>query len=106
MDKEEILKKSREQKEDEGTVYADNKGRCYGVIAFCSVFIIIMFFNIFTKQNNYVPYSMFFAYMSAEAYGKYRVAKEKTFMITTVFASIASIAFLACYVLEVLGTGA
>lgn len=103
MDKEEILKKSREQKEDEGTVYADNKGRRYGVIGFCSVFIIIMLFNIFTKQNNFVPYSMFFAYMSAEAYGKYRVTKAKILIVTTVLASIASVAFLACYVLEVLG---
>lgn len=106
MDKEEILKKSREQKEDEGTVYADNKGRRYGVIGFCSVFIIIIFFNILTKQNNFIPYSMFFAYMAAEAYGKYRATKTKTLMVTTVLASIASIAFLACHVLEVLGIGA
>ncbi|MEA4954533.1 MAG: DUF6442 family protein [Pseudoflavonifractor sp.] len=106
MEKEEILKKSREQKEDEGTVYADNKGRRYGVIAFCSVFIIIMAFNLFTGQNNFVPYSMFFAYMSAEAYGKYRIAKEKALMVTTVLASIASVAFLACHVMEVLGIGA
>jgi len=102
VDKEEILKKSREQKEDEGLVYADNKGHHYGVIGFGSVFIIIMFFNIFTKQNNFVPYSMFFAYMSAEAYGKYRVIKSKSLMLTTVLASIASILFLTCYVLEVL----
>jgi hypothetical protein len=106
MDKEEILKKSREQKEDEGTVYADNKGYRYGVIGFCSVFIIIMFFNIFTKQNNFVPYSMFFAYMSAEAYGKYRAVKTKARMVTIVLAAIASVAFLACHVLEVLGIGA
>lgn len=39
MDKEEILKRSREQKEDEGTVYADNNGRRYGVMGFCSVFM-------------------------------------------------------------------
>lgn len=106
MDKEEILKKSREQKEDEGTVFADNKGRRYGVIAFSSVFIIIMFFNIFTKQNNFVPYSMFFAYMSAEAYGKYRITKSKALMVTTVLASIASVAFIACHVMKVLGIGA
>ena len=31
MNKEEILKKSRDQKEDEGTVYAENKGRRFGL---------------------------------------------------------------------------
>ena len=106
MDKEEILKRSREQKEDEGTVYADNNGRRYGFMGFCSVFIIIMFFKIFTKQNNFIPYSMFFAYMSAEAYGKYRATKAKTRKVSTMLASIASVSFLACHILTVLGIGA
>jgi hypothetical protein len=106
MNKEEILKKSRDQKEDEGTIYADNNGRRYGVIAFSSIFIIITFFNLFTKQNNFIPYCMFFAYMSAEAYGKYRATKVKVFMTTTILASFASVAFLICYVLVVLGIGA
>ena len=105
MEKEEILKMSRSQKEDEGTVYADNKGRRYGVVGFCSIFIIIMFFNLFTNQPNFVPFSMFWAYMSAEAYGKYRITKAKTFLVTVVFAAIASAAFLACHVFEVLGIG-
>jgi hypothetical protein len=105
MNKDEILKKSRELKEDEGTIYTDNKGRRYGVIAFSSIFIIITFFNLFTSQNNFVPYCMFFAYMSAEAYGKYRATKSKTFMTTTVLASFASFAFLICYIFVVLGIG-
>lgn len=102
MDREEILKRSREQKEDEGTVYADNKGRRYGVIGFCSVFIIILLFNILTKQNNFVPYSMFFAYVAAEAYGRYRATKAKMLMVTTVTSSIAAVGSLACYALGVL----
>ena len=106
MNKEEILKKSRDQKEDEGTIYADNNGRRYGVIAFSSIFIIITFFNLFTKQNNFIPYCMFCAYMSAKAYGKYRATKAKAFMTTTILASFASVAFLICYVLVVLEIGA
>lgn len=106
MDKDEILKKSREQKEDEGTVYVDNKGRRYGVIGFSSVFIVIMFFNLFTKQNNFVPYSMFFAYTSAEAYGKYRITKAKSLISITILTAISSTCFLACHVLEVLRIGA
>ena len=47
MDREEILKKSRESKEDEGATYAENKGRRYGVAAFCSLFAVIIFFNLF-----------------------------------------------------------
>lgn len=102
MNKDEILKKSRAEKEDEGTVYVNNNGHRFGMIGFCSVFVIIILFNIFTKQNNFVPFSMFWAYASAEAYGKYRITKTSTLMLTTIFAAIASICFLACYVLEVL----
>lgn len=106
MDKDEILKKSREAKEDEGTVYAENKGRRYGVAGFCTVFIVIMFFNLFTKQNNFVPYSMFFAYIAAEAYGKYRITAQKALVVTTVLGAIASVLFLICHVMTVLGIGA
>lgn len=106
MNKDEILEKSRAANEDEGVVYVENKGRRYGVSGFCIVFIIIMFFNIFTHQNNFVPYSMFFAYMAAEAYGKYKVNKSKSLMMTTILGSISSICFLVCHVLDVLGIGA
>lgn len=106
MNKDEILKKSRAEKDDEGTIYVNNNGHRYGVIGFCSVFIIIILFNIFTKQNNFVPFSMFWAYASAEAYGKYKITKTKTLMLTAILAAIAAVLFLACYILEVLEIGA
>lgn len=106
MDKNEILKRSREQKEDEGTVFAENKGRRYGVAGFCTVYIIIIFFNIFTNQNNFVPHSLFFAYMAAEAYGRYRITQQKSLMVTTILGAVASILFLVCHILAVLGIGA
>lgn len=105
MDKEEILRKSREAKEDEGEEYLENKGRSFGVIGFCVVFIAIMFFNISTHQNNFVPYSMFFAYMAAEAYGKYKIKKQKAYMVTIGCGSLSSILFFICHVLDVLGIG-
>ena len=103
MNKDEILEKSRAQKKDEGEEFAENKGRRAGVVAFCIIFIIILFFNTATGQNNFAPYSMFWAYMAAEAYGKYRVTKEKKLLVTLVFAAIASVLFLACHVIEVMG---
>ena len=106
MDKGEILKKSREQKEDEGVVFADNKGRRFGVVAFSSVFVILMIFNLFTGQNNFALYSMFWAYVAAEAYGKHSVTKKKVYITTTVVAAIATLVFLACHFINVLGTGA
>ncbi|WP_460644181.1 DUF6442 family protein [Lacrimispora brassicae] len=87
-------------------MYADNKDRRYRVIGFCSVCIIIMLFNFFMGQNNFVLFNMFWAYISAETYGKYRITKLKTLGASIVFPAITSILFLACHVLEVLGIGA
>lgn len=105
MNKEEILKMSREQKEDEGKLFAENSGRRFGVVGFSSVFIILLFFNLFTGQNNFVPFSMFWAYGAAEAYGKYCVTKKKVFLVTTIFAAIASLCYLVCHVMNTLGIG-
>lgn len=100
MDKEEILKKSREQKEDEGIIFAENKGRRFGIVGFVSVFVIIVLFNLFTGQNNFAPFTMFWAYAAAEAYGKYSVTKKKAYFVTTIFAGIAAVCFLASYILK------
>jgi hypothetical protein len=106
MDKDEILKRSRDLKEDEGDLYAENRGRRYGVMGFCAVFIAILFFNLFTGQSNFVPYSMFFAYLAAESYGKYRIVRKKAFLASTVLGTISSVLFFVCHSLEVLGIGA
>ncbi|WP_324825364.1 DUF6442 family protein [Sinanaerobacter sp. ZZT-01] len=105
MDKNEILKKSREQKEDEGTIFVQNNGRRFGVIGFCSIFVIIMVFNLFTGVENFVPFTMFWAYAAAESYGKYRTTKRGVEGITAVLASLASLGFLICHIVDTLGVG-
>ncbi|MCI2057650.1 MAG: DUF6442 family protein [Oscillibacter sp.] len=105
MDKDEILKKSREAREDEGTVYAENRGRRYGVMGFCTVFIVILIFNLVTRQNNFVPYSMFFAYLAAEALGRYQITRQKALLTATVLGTFSSVCFLACHILDVLHIG-
>ncbi len=105
MNKEEVLKLSREQKEDEGELFAENSGRRFGVIGFSAVFVILLLFNFLTGQSNFVPFTMFWAYGAAEAYGKYCVTKKKVFLITTIFAAVASLCYLACHILSTLGIG-
>lgn len=103
MEKDEILKRSREQKEDEGVTFAQNKGRRYGIVGFGCVFIVIALFNLFKGQDNFVPFAMFWAYAGAEALGQYSVTKKKSFLISTIAAAIAVVCFLACYILKILG---
>ena len=103
MDKEEILEKSRRQKEDEGTVYAENKGRRYGFLAFDGVFVFSLLFNQFTNQDSLIPWCMFAAYSAAEDYGRYRVTKSKLQIAGCVISGVCSVFFLVFYVMKVLG---
>lgn len=105
MNKEEILMRSREQKEDEDVEFIENKGRSYGVVGFGIAFVIIIFFNIFTKQNSFTPYSMFFAFVAAESYGKYKTTKRMSFMTAVVLGASASILMFVCHVMNVLEIG-
>jgi len=63
MNKEEILTKSRNEKNDEGMILAENKGRKIGVSAFCAVFIVIVLFNMFNDKSNYAPFAMLWAFL-------------------------------------------
>lgn len=106
MDKEEILKKSRDSKTDEGEVYAENKGRRYGEIAFCTFVCAIMIFDLIKGVSAWVPLSVFWAYTSAEAYGRYRISKNRKLLVSSILGAIAAVCFLACHVVDVMGIGA
>ena len=51
MEKEEVLAMSRKEKNDEGLVAAENQGRKVGFLAFCALFIVIIFFNLFSSDH-------------------------------------------------------
>lgn len=102
VNKEEILAKSRNEKNDEGLIDATNRGQRKGIVTFCLVFIFIVLFNLFTGQSNYAPMAMFFAFNAAEAYPKYKFTKNKAHLVTTIASSIACIAFLINLVIATL----
>lgn len=101
MNKEEILMRSRKEK-DEGMEYIENRGRKIGFTAFCCIFIFIVLFNLFTGQTNYAVFSMFWAFAAAEAFPKYQFTGQKTFLVTTICGSVACIASLLSYVISTL----
>lgn len=103
MNREEILARSRNENIDEGFQDAANKGRRIGLSAFCCIFIVIMIFNFFTGQDSHAPEAMFWAFLSTEAYYKYRFTKEKIYLTTTIAGVIVTIASLANYIITVLG---
>ena len=100
MDKNEILEKSRQEKEDEGVTYAENEGRRYGEISFCLLIIAVLVYDFAKGLDNYLPMSLLWAYLAAQALGKYQARREHKYLWVVVCGAIASLCFLLCYVLR------
>lgn len=97
--KEEILKKSRNSKQDEGIEFVENKGRRIGFSAFCITFIFIVLFNSFIGEQSYEVYSLFWGFIAAEAIPKYKFTNKKIYLFIAVCGSIATIVSLINFVL-------
>ncbi len=76
MDKEDILKRSRREK-DEGLTYAQDRGRQYGVVGFLVLFLVIMIYNMVRGLDNSLPLTLFWAYLSCEAAGRYLPGRKR-----------------------------
>ena len=87
---------------DEGLTYAQDRGRQYGVVGFLVLFLVIMIYNMVRGLDNSLPLTLFWAYLSCEAAGRYFARKEKSVLATAVLAGLASLFSLVSYILETL----
>lgn len=106
MDKNELLARSRAEKRDEGEAYVADRGRRAGVVGFCAVTVVILTFNFIMDQNNYVPLAMFWAYLAAEGWGKYRASRARSHLWVVVFGGAGALCWLACHILTVVKAAA
>ncbi|WP_313757407.1 DUF6442 family protein [Tissierella sp.] len=98
MNNDEILKRSRQQKQDEGMEHTENNGRKLGFIAFCCVFLFEVIFNSFLGEQSYAIFALFWTFIAAEAIPKYRFTQKKACLITIIAGFIAAAASLAGFV--------
>ena len=103
MNKEEILAKSRKENNDEGKKNAENKGREIGIVSFLIVLVFLLIFNMCNGQSNDALAAVFWSYVAAESYPRYRFSKDKTLLVTAIAGSFLSIANLITYVMRVVG---
>ena len=102
MTREEILARSRSEHRDEGMERAENRGRKIGFSAFCSVFIVLVVFQLFTGGKTEGFLALFWAFLAAEAFPKYQFTGKKSYLITTVCGALASLLFLANFMITAL----
>ena len=100
MNKEEILIKSREQKEDEGVIFSDNIGRRYGFSGLTIMLSAYMILVIFFGGNFIIPMSFWCSFTGAECYGKYKTTAQKSDLFGAILLTSAAVIFLLCYILR------
>lgn len=103
MNKDEVLKKSREEKRDEGKEFALSKGRKSGVIGIVGVFILLALFNLYNdlQETNFALIALFFGYLGCEGLGLYKVTLKKTDLLRFIFGSIIGLSFVLLYIFGV-----
>ncbi|MCC0632493.1 hypothetical protein KGF45_13755 [Clostridioides sp. ZZV14-6154] len=99
MNKEEILKKSRQSNNDEGIKYIQNKGRSVGYFVFCCIYVFIILFNAYVGQESYAASSLFWAFLAAETISKYPFTHKKSYIIVGIIGTIGTIFSLINFVL-------
>ncbi len=102
MNKDEILERSRREQYDEGMEQAKKNGQHIGVLVFLALEIVIILFNLFTGQSNYVAFVLLWGFLAAESYPLYRFTEQRQYLVQTVAGSIAAVCFLICHVINVL----
>ena len=103
MDREEILRRSRAEKEDEGNTYLENRGRRAGFYGLCAMYIALLAFNCWTEQPSESILALFTSYLTAEAWGQHRAGGRRLFLILSLLLAGAALLNLAIYVRGVLG---
>lgn len=99
MDKEKILEKARNENKDEGLDNAKNEGLTIGYKIFLVVNTTLILFNLFKGQNSYAIMSLFWGFIGAEAYSRYKFSMKKIELVPLIGSSIACIGFLINYIL-------
>lgn len=99
MNKDEILRKSREQKEDEGIIHVENLGRRYGFIGLTIMFTAHVILVLLFGGTFAVPMSLWCAFTGAECLGKYKVTSKKNELFVGVVLCFAAVVFFLSYLL-------
>lgn len=98
MEKEQILKMARNEKEDEGKIVEANKGRTIGEATFLIVFAFIYIFNWINGIDNGLLTALLFAYLSGESMARYFFQKKQIYLFSYIAMLAITVLYLIIYI--------
>ena len=64
MEKEEVLAMSRKEKNDEGLVAVENRGRRLGIVAISIVLLVMMVINFIAEESNFGFLALYLSFLA------------------------------------------
>ena len=101
MEKDEILKKSRNSKQDEGKEFAETQAIRFGLVLFATVAGCIAIFCV-TQQDIksfYLTMGLILTFAASISFGRFYWAGKKIYIIGIIVCAIAAIVLLVNFVL-------
>jgi len=107
LDKEKILLKSRQSKQDEGLQFTNIQGSKIGFTFFTAVFAVLILFATFFAQTNQVGtihalIALYLTFCTGEVYAKYKFFNKKSYLIVSFICSFAVIVNSIAYIVTAL----
>jgi len=107
LDREKILLKSRQSKQDEGLQFTNTQGSKIGYTFFTAVFAVLILFATFFAQTNQIGtihalIALYLTFWAGEVYAKYKFFNKKSYLIASFIGTIAVIVNSIVYIVTIL----
>ncbi len=99
MNKDEILKKARDEKTDEGLENASYKGLSLGYKIFLILILVFIIINFIADKFSHDLICLLWAFIAAENYTRYKFTKEKSYKSSLIASLIISVASFINYII-------
>lgn len=100
MNKEDILKKYKEEGVDEGVNNINEKSDNQGFYALCFLSMILMTYQAFNNQPVGDIASLMFVFLSVGAFSRYKLRKERDDLFFGIVMGVLCVAFLIWYIIQ------
>lgn len=100
MNKEEIIKKYKEEGVDEGENNINENSDRHGFYALCFLSMILMTYQSFRNQLYQDIASLLFVFLSVGLFSRYKITKERSDLIYGILTGVLCVAFLVGYIIK------
>lgn len=100
MEREELLKKFKNNQEDEGIIYVENVSSEYGFKAMLFLTILLMLYQKVKTQPTGNVTSIMFVFLAFSSLKKYSYTKKRLDLVSGLFYLFLCLTFIAFYVVK------